>query len=153
MKRIQRQSTAEMIAESYDLLPGRLAKVLAHVDFFEGDPLAAGLHRFEDADDGRSFRTTAHCVQPCHMLHLPAQRRVTTIVLPPGENRGLYTVVHELGHALDELDGHTWLASPVNDYAKTNRFEAFACAFEAWVFHTDAELFGPTTKLFEWWAS
>jgi hypothetical protein len=43
------------------------------------------------------------------------------------------TVVHELGHALDEVLGHEWSAKPVSDYARVDEYEAFAEAFTAWV--------------------
>lgn len=42
-------------------------------------------------------------------------------------------VVHELGHALDDVLGEKWAAKPVSNYGRVDRFEAFAEAFTAWV--------------------
>jgi hypothetical protein len=53
-------------------------------------------------------------------------------VLPHGPGRTA-TVIHELGHALDEVLGYEWLAKPVSKYARVDPFEAFAEAFTAWV--------------------
>jgi hypothetical protein len=54
------------------------------------------------------------------------------IVLPFGPGR-TSTVVHELGHALDDVLGYEWSAKPVSDYGRVDPFEAFAEAFTAWV--------------------
>ena len=91
----------------------------------------AGLHEFEVADDGGSYRTAAQYVSECLQRHRPRSARRATIVLPLGPGRTA-TVVHELGHALDEVLGEEWSAKPVSDYARVDRFEAFAEAFTAW---------------------
>lgn len=118
------------IGEAFNRLPGRLTELLGHVRFVCGvDPLFAGLHSIENTDDGRSYRGTAHCCYPFHLIG-PADRRVTTIVMPTAPDPS--TVVHELGHALHEVVGFSYQAAPVTKYAKTNRYEAFAEALVAW---------------------
>ena len=72
-------------------------------------------------------------VYECHQLNLPAARRRPTVVLPRNEGPVLrWIILHELGHALHETLGWEWTAKPVNEYAKTDRHEAFACALTAW---------------------
>jgi hypothetical protein len=113
-------------------LPKSVATRLGFVHFFMGDPVFAGLHEFEVADDGSSYRTAAQYVSECCQSHRPRSARRPTIVLPSGPGRTA-TVVHELGHALDEVLGHEWSAKPVSDYARVDEYEAFAEAFTAWV--------------------
>jgi hypothetical protein len=71
-------------------------------------------------------------VSECCQSRRPRSARRATIVLPFGPGRTA-TVVHELGHALDEVLEHEWSAKPVSAYARVDRFEAFAEAFTAWV--------------------
>ena len=87
-----------------------VATRLRFVHFFIGDPVFAGLHEFEVADDGGSYRTAAQYVSECLQRHRPRSARRATIVLPFGPGRTA-TVVHELGHALDEVLGEEWSAS------------------------------------------
>ena len=72
----------------------------------------------------------ACCCYPHHMLG-PADRRVTTIVLP-GTAWGPLLIVHEIGHALHETFDFGPHSDPVTDYARTNKHEAFAEAFTSW---------------------
>ena len=62
--------------------------------------------------------------------------------------------MHEYGHALDEIDGFDWYATPCTEYARTDRFEAFAEAFTKWVFpqYSADDIKRPTAALFEQWA-
>jgi hypothetical protein len=114
-----------------DLIPASLHEWVA-ADFACGvDPLFAGLHRFEDASYGRSYRDTAHCVHPHHQMHLPADRRQTTIVIPKVLTPD--HIVHELGHVLHERLQWEPIAEPVSWYARTNHHEAFAEAFTSWL--------------------
>jgi hypothetical protein len=101
--------------------------LLAHVRFVCGiDPIWAGIHHFEAANNSRSYRNTAHVVYPFHVLG-PRSWRSTAVIMPlPLEP--VY-IVHELGHVLDEALGFEHQARPVTDYAHTNRNEAFAEAF------------------------
>ena len=92
----------------------------------------AGIHQVEVAADGGSFRTTAQYVPESLQTHRPRSARHATIVLPFGPGR-TETIVHELGHALDDVLGEEWSAKPVSNYAQSDPYEAFAEAFTAWV--------------------
>ena len=132
MERIQGHDAGEQLSMALDWLPEPIATRLGFVHFFIGDPVFAGLHQVELAHDGGSFRTCAQYVSECLQRHRPRSARRATIVLPFGPgNRA--TVVHELGHALDEVLGYEWLAKPVSDYGRVDECEAFAEAFTAWV--------------------
>jgi hypothetical protein len=132
VERIQGPDAGELLSTALDWLPRSLARRLGFVQFFMGDPVFAGLHEFEVADDGGSYRTAAQYVSEACQTHRPRSARRATIVLPHGPGRTA-TVIHELGHALDEVLGYEWLAKPVSKYARVDPFEAFAEAFTAWV--------------------
>lgn len=132
MERIQGRDAGEQLQMALGWLPESLARRLGFVHFFIGDPFFAGLHRFEVADDGGSYRTAAQYVSECCQSHRPRSARRPTIVLPFGPGNAA-TVVHELGHALDEVLSYEWLAKPVSNYGRVDPFEAFAEAFTAWV--------------------
>lgn len=126
--RIHGTGWREAIDVAHSVIGRRIMSRLGHVQYVCGvDPLFAGLHAYDV-----SYRDTAHCCYP-HHLDGPADRRVTTVVMP---NRvGPWTahiIVHELGHALDQTIGFGHTATPVTEYAKTNRQEAFAEAFTSW---------------------
>ena len=132
MQRIVSQQYAETIGRALSAVPPFIMSRLEHVHFLTGtDPIWAGLHRFPESDDGRSRLDTAHCCYPWNQEGLPRALRQTTIVLPVPETH--WTLLHELGHALDEVLGFRHTAYPVDDYAAKNSHEAFACAFEAWL--------------------
>jgi hypothetical protein len=135
MQRICHQVDAEVIAAAFAFLPTPLAGRLEGVHFLTGvDPLFAGLHVEEIAEDGRSYRDTAHVVYPFH-LRRPAADRVTTVVIPTWDGPTWWwpaKVIHELGHVLDWQLGFIHHAALVTSYAKRNRREAFAEAFAAW---------------------
>lgn len=131
MDRVHASGFRAPIEAALRLIPATLQDFVS-ADFACGlDPIFVGLHQYEETDDGRSYRDTAHCVYLHHQLHLPRARRRTTVVLP--EPVVPEVVVHELGHVLHErLDwGHT--ASPVSWYAEANWCEAFAEAFTSWL--------------------
>ena len=132
MERIRGHHAGEQLLMALDWLPVSIATRLGFVQFFIGDPIFAGLHEFEVAADGISYRTIAHYVTEGQQRHRARSARRPTIVLPNGPGR-TSTVVHELGHALDEVLGEKWPAKPVSNYARVDRFEAFAEAFTAWV--------------------
>jgi hypothetical protein len=132
VERIRGHDAGELLSMALNWLPESVAGRLGFVHFFVGDPVFAGLHRFEVAADGGSFRTVSQYVPARLQSHRPRSARRATIVLPNGPGR-TETVVHELGHALDEVLGEEWSAKPVSDYARVDPFEAFAEAFTAWV--------------------
>jgi hypothetical protein len=116
-----------------DLLPQRIRAMVEGVDILTGvDPVFAGLHYFTQASYGRAYKDIAHVAYPMHQLHLPKDRRATTLVLPA--NTAIKVIVHELGHVLDErLNFKHDPTASVTWYAHTNSSEAFAEAFTAWI--------------------
>lgn len=133
LDRIPNRQFSAAIGAALATVPVRIRDRLAHVRFVCGvDPIFAGIHDFAQSADGRSYRTTAHCCYPSHLIG-PADRRTTTVVLPTVVPP--YVIVHELGHALDHVVGFSHNARPVTAYARTNRQEAFAEAFTAWLYH------------------
>lgn len=135
MDRLVDRRYAEVITAAVETIPPLIMDRLRHVHFFTGtNPTWAGLHPFvgdEDGDD-RPYDEVAHCVYPEHQMGLSKSLRRTTIVLPHHRYRGVWTIYHELGHALDEVLGFRYAPKPVTDYAARNDYEAFAGAFEAW---------------------
>jgi hypothetical protein len=113
-------------------LPKPIARRLECVHFFMGDPVFAGLHQLEVAEDGGSYRTPAQYVSEACQTHRPRSARRPTIVLPFWPVR-TETLVHELGHALDDVLEYEWLAKPVSSRGLADPYEAFAEAFTAWV--------------------
>jgi len=132
VERIQGPNAGELLTMALDWLPESIATRLGFVHFFVGDPVFAGLHELEVADDGGSYRTVAQYVSESCQRHRPRSTRRPTIVLPNGPGQ-VTTVVHELGHALDDVVGYEWTAKAVSDYARADDYEAFAEAFTAWV--------------------
>ena len=133
------------------LLTPRLRELVA-CDFIIGvDPLFAGItpHYAEGAND---LRTTAHCLYDIHQLHRPLADRGPKVVLPSNPNyhweswNGPAVVIHELGHVLQSRTEWDHKAEPVSEYAKTNHWEAFAEAFEAWIWGKRVD--DATTALF-----
>jgi hypothetical protein len=130
VERIRGHDAGELLSMALDWLPASVATRLGFVHFFMGDPVFAGLHEFEVADDGVPPDRCPD-VSECCQSRRPRSARRATIVLPFGPGRTA-TVVHELGHALDEVLGYEWLAKPVSKYARVDPFEAFAEGFTAW---------------------
>lgn len=132
MYRIISYKYTEAISHAFSLLPWSIFRLLEYTHFLTGiDPIYAGLHSYIDTNDNRSYRDTAHVAYPWN--HLNGKER-TTIVLPTLKAAYPSTVIHELGHCLDEIMGFRHEAKPVNDYAQTDRREAFAEAFTAQYF-------------------
>lgn len=109
--------------EAFSYIPKKLRGPLSEV------PIVADYDTEIDSDvtfDGRSYADvnyyhpastddgSAGYVVMRHRLHRPA------------------ILVHELGHALDDMLGATHVAEPVSEYAESNRWEAFAEAFTAY---------------------
>lgn len=134
LTRIHGKGFRESIAEAQRICGPTIMARLSHVQYVCGlDPVFAGLHAYAN----KGYDQNAHCCWPMHIA-APADRRVTTIVLPGDWSKvhplwRVHVLVHELGHALHEtmrLDKFD--IPPVTEYAKTNRWEAFAEAFTAW---------------------
>lgn len=132
MNRCARAGFRESVGRALDVVPSRVLERLTGVQFFLGaDPVLAGLTLWDYTGDGRSYRDTAHVLYDFHQHHRPADDRPVTVVIPELEPPEV--VVHELGHALDHALGFSHEARPVTAYAATNRHEAFAEAFTAWL--------------------
>lgn len=101
------------------------------------DPIWAGFEAdTSNGIDERSYRDTWHVSwQPCHQANLPADQRQTTIIIPNLDHDAysVLSMIHEIGHVLDEVDGFQWAAPAIDAHADHNRYEAFACAFTAWL--------------------
>lgn len=129
--RIHGSGHREAIGVAIDVIGSRLMARLPHLQFVAGvDPLFAAVHGFQLTPDGRSYSSTACCCYPWHILG-PADRKVTTVVLPTVVHP--FVVVHEIGHALHETFDFDPNPLPVTQYARTNKYEAFAEAFTSWV--------------------
>lgn len=127
MNKILDARNEKHIQRAFDIIPARLHRHLAHVDWLIGhDAFALGLHQYEKTGDGRLFKDTAHCAYECSS----ADKR-TTIVLPNLEL--VSTIVHELGHVLHESTGWAnpayYKINKVSEYASTDVYEHFAEAF------------------------
>jgi hypothetical protein len=132
MNRLVGTGFSTAIAEAMTVIPTGLHRLI-ECDFFCGaDPVFAGLTSYVDTDDGRSYRTTAHTLYEFHQEHMSRSQRAITVVLP--ESVSPSTVVHELGHVLHARLGFEPAPPPVNTYAATNKYEAFACAFTSWLY-------------------
>jgi hypothetical protein len=107
---------------------------LAACDFVVGaDPGWIGLHRWTHSN-GVVLADSAHVAWCCHQAHLPRGDRVPTVVLPDHEYVTVAVVLHELGHVIDERIGfNRHDPDPVSMWARVNRYEAFAEAFELWI--------------------
>lgn len=130
MNRCHGAGYREAITAAHRLIPERLHPLLA-ADFACGiDPVFAGLHHYERASYGRSYRTTSHVTYGFHQHHMPPTQRATTVVLIDPEHPRV--IVHELGHVLHERLRFDPAPEPVTRYAAGDRWEAFAEAFTAW---------------------
>jgi hypothetical protein len=158
MERIVNQQYAELIAYAISAVPDKIMDIIKPVHFFTGtNPIFAGLETgAETTEDGKPFREIMdmHYIPIESQLHLPKYLRYPTIVMPnPLEKPG--DIVHELGHVLD--DRTMWYLYqtdilPVSEYAKTDKYEAFAEAFGAWLFYdygNDRQIDPETLALFE----
>lgn len=127
MKRLADYAFCPVIEEAERIARPAINKFLnSPPDYFCGeDPVFAGLHSFDVAKDGRSYRQAAHCAYPWHTID-----KSTTVVLPmvPTVN----VVVHEIGHAIHEAVDFDFELAPVDDYAARNKYEAFAMAFASY---------------------
>jgi hypothetical protein len=131
VERIRGHDAGELLSMALDWLPASVATRLGFVHFFIGDPVFAGLHEFEVADDGVPTG--------------PLPRRVGVLPEPPTEvgaarDHRVAVWARSNGNGCPRAGAcprrsleHEWSAKPVSDYARADRFEAFAEAFTAWV--------------------
>lgn len=142
MNRIVAGPYAEEIGIALGQIPRAIVDIVVPgLDFLTGtDPIWAGLHTFAvlgtslPGDEETAAGTRAHYVGTYHQcLGAPIDRR-PTIVLPTPEMSHWSAVVHEIGHALDDLVDYAKVPEPVSDYAKVDEREAFAMAFQTYVF-------------------
>jgi hypothetical protein len=102
MERYRHRLDAEVMQVHFTWIPQRIRSWLSRVPLVTGyDPGWLGLHYSRETGDGRWYGETAHVVYPEHQLHLPRDRRETTIVLPGSWVYSTGVVLHELGHVLD----------------------------------------------------
>jgi len=142
MQRITDHRFAELIQAAFASIPPAIAEMLQYTHFFTGtDPVYAGLIPEELGEAQRRLQSIACCIYPKGFAqNLPKIYRRTTILLPDFSVLAVSDVVHELGHALDELLDFRHIAKPVIEYAKTDDAEAFAEAFTSccfWEYGTD----------------
>ncbi len=135
MYRITNQRVAESIGYAFSILKPKHYELLKYTHFFTEDPIFCGLAPYHiwnnnNTTDNRSYRTTSHTLL---LQNLPYDKH-STIVLLGTEHPS--TVIHELGHILDELLQYQYTLEPNCSYAQTNRYEAFACAFEQSYYHS-----------------
>ena len=147
MERLTSHRFVPAIVAGQALVPERIAERLHYHIFTGADPIWAGLHSFEDASYGRSYRSMMHAVYPYHQRSVTRSKRVPTLVMPEPETPD--RIVHEIGHFLDEVLGFAHGAAPVSSYAATERSEAFAEAFTAWVVpgYSSERVDGATARL------
>lgn len=138
-----------LVKTALDLLPESIRDLVSNVDVLsEVDPNFAGLHSFTNANYGRQYKDVAHVTYPHHQLHRGRPNRKTTIFLPK-ENIEIKTIVHELGHVLDEKLKFSIDTKPITWYANTDRFESFAESFTAWVLPEGFEYDSARDRLFK----
>ena len=130
MDRLKAGGFASVIEATYQLIPPTIRNLIRPHFFCGTDPVFAGLHDYLDVADGRSYRETAHVAYDFNQRLSRSQRHIT-VVLPTLPS--IEVLIHELGHVLDERLDFEPDVTPVTRYGQTNRYEAFAEAFTAWV--------------------
>ena len=115
-------------------LPPGIRRLLGEVDCIAGvDAIWMGVNTFHHTEDGRFYRDTSYVIPQCLQLHLPASMRATTMVLLSGDEGSIDVIRHELGHMLDDRMNYMRPDfEPLDSYAATNHWEAFATAFQSW---------------------
>jgi hypothetical protein len=131
MNRLVSSGYREAIGYAESLIPARVRGLLGEIHYLCGvSPVYVGLHNQPYFSDGRSASDTAH-IAWLWFQDLPKTDRVSTICLPIPKQP--WVVIHEIGHLLDERTGFRLWPKPVNRYAETDGYEAFAEAFRAWI--------------------
>lgn len=159
MERIKAGGYTELITTAYTLIPQPMHRLIRPHILCGTDPGFAGLHRYTSASYGRSYADTWHVTYPKQQILPALQDRHTTVVIPHatddapwvyrryGHHRPIAGIIHELGHVLDETLRFEHNATPVTAYAHTNRREAFADAFTAWLIPSYLPSYGSTTPV------
>ena len=125
MNRISTYRWNGAIRQAIDLLPSNFKPLIRDLHWWIGRcPVYGGLHNYQNIDDGHSYSVTSHFVYPHQQFIMPVHRRWPTLVLNGKPN--LRTVLHELAHGIHAEFGWRPICHPVNDYARSNRFESFA---------------------------
>lgn len=143
MRRVPAGGWAELLDSAFALLPDGMRTRVQHVDFLCGvSPHFAGIvddNTYPAPFEGYAWADVAHVLFADHQVLIPRDRRRATVYLPAQVLRWrrapwrLSLVVHELGHVLHEAVGFEHDAVPVTDYARRDRWEAFAEALCAWL--------------------
>lgn len=128
----------ESIQYAFSLIPERLHRFMEQAWFLGMDPVAWGVHEYENANLGRSLRNTCHVMYPAWLrdksLGLPA---VMLCGREPRREKP-WIVVHELGHVLDwAIEFERPNMTPTSWYAGLNTYETFAEAFTVYVMGKD----------------
>ena len=159
MNRVKPGGYTELISAAYALIPESMHRLIQPHFLCGTDPGFAGLHRYSSASYGRAYSDTWHVVYPAHQIRPAASDRHTTVVLTDviddapwvrekfGHHHPLAMMVHELGHVLDESLRFEHDAAPVTAYAETDRREAFAEAFTAWLIPSHLPSYGSSAHI------
>ena len=149
MERYRYREDIEYVQFVLSSLPVKLREKIEGVHFITNySPIFLGLHFVDIATDGRSLHSTSHHTGEHLQLHLPRSRRRSTVSLLDGDSKDRLTILHELGHALHERLEHDYFdIIPLGEYAKRNRFEAFATSFQSWLTpYMEEDVYGYYTK-------
>lgn len=118
----------------FELIPKAIRPLCACHALIGKDPIAYGLHSFDEATYGRSHRETMHVCYPWHLDSRFGIHDLPVLVVPPPEEQIPAHIVHELGHALHFNLGYPDVVRrAVSWYAATDFYEMFAEAFTSWI--------------------
>lgn len=152
MQRLRDWHYAEAIQAAFDFIPSSIVRRIEYVHFLCGvDPVYVGLEADGITEDKRSYRSTEHwCPIDCQIL--PKHLRHGTIVLQNLDPFEILvcTIVHELGHVLDEAIPNRNISIPdslfdealkeIRDFVADDWEETFAIAFQAYCLPISVEL-------------
>jgi hypothetical protein len=118
-----------VIDDALDLLPVRIRERAACHFVIGADIKWIGLNYYKDP----LYKTAACAVWARLQTNIPRSNRVPTVAFPKTNWISYLTVLHELGHIVEEqIDWDHYSVDPVSEYAKTNEYESFAEAFALW---------------------
>lgn len=144
MHRLTNHQHIKVVNAALNLLPNSIRSLVEHVDILSDiDPNFVGLHQFKNASYGRQYKDTPHVSFKFH-----TSDKSTTMFLPD-KIINIKTVIHELGHVLDENLNFEFTTKPVTRYGETNRWESFAESFTAWVLPDEPGYLKARDKLYE----